>query len=260
MIFYYSGTGNTRWVAQQMGRLTGDKVVAMTDYMNHPELHTIIPTESVGICFPVYGWDAPAIAYDFMQSLQTEMEFSPPYLYYICTMGDDIGLTGQRLQQAATSLGWCFSAGFSLQMPNTYVCLPGFDVDSTEVRDAKLARVPHALQGIAENIMERHTGIFQLIPGRFAWLKTNVIGGYFRKRLMSDRKFEVNTACTGCGKCEMVCPVGNILMQRGRPTWQGHCTMCLACYHHCPHHALHWGSETRKKGQYLLTMHVKDND
>ena len=36
------------------------------------------------------------------------------------------------------------------------------------------------------------------------------------------------------------------------PVWlhNERCTNCLACYHHCPAHAIHWGN--MKRGQYLL--------
>ena len=34
MIFYFSGTGNTKWVAQQLADATGDKLYNIADEMN----------------------------------------------------------------------------------------------------------------------------------------------------------------------------------------------------------------------------------
>ncbi|MFW5518323.1 MAG: ferredoxin, partial [Segatella copri] len=36
--------------------------------------------------------------------------------------------------------------------------------------------------------------------------------------------------------------------------WLHHkdCLTCFTCYHHCPHHAIEFGKQTRKKGQYFF--------
>lgn len=250
MIFYFSGTGNTRWVAQEMARLTSDEAVAIPHYMRHPELHPLDLSRPMALCFPVYGWDVPAIVRDFITALERELDAYPPYLYYICTMGDDIGRTADRLEGYAAQYGWRFDAGFSVVMPDTYVCLPTFDLDPDEERDAKLAAAPRQLADIAETVRERRRGIFQLLRGAHPWVKTYVLGRLFHRIMMTDRRFHTSDECTACGRCEAVCPVENITMQKGRPTWLGHCQMCLACYHACPHHAIEWGSMTRNKGQY----------
>lgn len=252
MIFYFSGTGNTRYVAEQVARETGDSVVEMARFLSHPELISLKPDEPVGIFFPVYGWDAPGIVYRTLECLQREMEHCPPYLYYICTMGDDIGITGTRLSNHVAQYGWQFQSGFSIQMPNTYVCLPGFDVDSDEVRQRKLDVLDQKLHAVGKTINGKVDGIFQLTPGSMPWLKTVVLGGFFRRYLMKDKHFRTTDACVGCGKCELACPVHNIMMEHGHPRFGGGCTMCLSCYHHCPHHAIDWAGQTRKKGQYVM--------
>jgi ferredoxin len=71
--------------------------------------------------------------------------------------------------------------------------------------------------------------------------------------MVSDGKFRVDEdVCTQCGKCQRVCPVANI--KGTPPEWlhNGRCTCCLACYHHCPVHAINYGNITRKRGQYFM--------
>ena len=51
-----------------------------------------------------------------------------------------------------------------------------------------------------------------------------------------------------------VCPVGDIKGGHGTyPEWLHHkdCLTCFTCYHHCPHHAIEFGRQTQKKGQYF---------
>ncbi len=68
--------------------------------------------------------------------------------------------------------------------------------------------------------------------------------------LTSPKPFHVADSCTGCGKCSKVCPMGNIMLENLKPEWGNRCTMCLACYHHCPHKSVEYGKRTRGKGQY----------
>ena len=75
--------------------------------------------------------------------------------------------------------------------------------------------------------------------------------------LMTDRPFRADTEkCISCGKCAKVCPTGNIVMDGGRPRWQGNCINCLACYHYCPTRSILYGTATRHKGQYHFPQTV----
>lgn len=47
---------------------------------------------------------------------------------------------------------------------------------------------------------------------------------------------KVSDACTGCGRCVSVCPMGSIPAQDPRTT-QGVCIKCQACIRACPQHA-----------------------
>ena len=92
------------------------------------------------------------------------------------------------------------------------------------------------------------------------WPRTNsiMLGGFFLKHWVTDCKFTVDTtACIRCGKCQQVCPVGNIDCGAGNPPeWQhnGLCTTCFSCYHHCPVHAIDFAGRTRGKRQYYFNQ------
>ena len=54
MIFYFSGTGNSRYVAKHIATLTNDTLVSITE-------KDIKPTTDarIGLIFPVHAWSAP---------------------------------------------------------------------------------------------------------------------------------------------------------------------------------------------------------
>ena len=62
MIVYFSATGNSRWVAQQLAALTGDVLCDIADSLKEGRL-PVLPddTERVGVVFPIHSWYVPAI-------------------------------------------------------------------------------------------------------------------------------------------------------------------------------------------------------
>ena len=63
-----------------------------------------------------------------------------------------------------------------------------------------------------------------------------------------DKKFSVFDSCIGCGKCERVCPTGNIVIEEDKkPTWHGNCIQCLSCISRCPENAIVYGKKQKEK-------------
>jgi len=247
MIFYFSGVGNSAWVAGRLADLLQDKVVPIAEEICNEMVYTPAKDERVGFVFPVYGWEPPKIVLDFIQRMQMR---TPEYLYFVCTCGDDTGKTNRIFTQAIERKGWHCHAGYSVTMPDTYVCLPGFDIDGEDELKRKLQNASARVDFIAEELLLKvmHDK-YNCLEGAFPNVKTYVLGWLFRKFLMSPKPFHATDVCVSCGLCEKRCPVHNIKVE-GKPQWGDDCTMCLACYHACPEHAIHYGNRTQKKGQY----------
>lgn len=56
MIFYFSGTGNSRWVAEQLSTAGAEELVAIADVYASDRRFVLRPDEKVGFVFPVYSW------------------------------------------------------------------------------------------------------------------------------------------------------------------------------------------------------------
>ena len=276
MIFYFSGTGNTRWVARQIADAMGEELLYIPDLIRKGqyeyEWHV---GERIGFCFPTHGWQPPGIVREFIRKLRMRGFGNPQlkasefgnseeqlFCWALTTCGDNMGeamtilnkdlakntkldiADGQPLQ--AETL-------FSVIMPESYVCLPFMKTDTEEKEAMKIELAELQLPHIIQMIEERRRGIEELEKGATPRLYSYAIGGYFNKRMITDRKFTVDEdVCIKCGKCAKVCPVDNI--KGTPPAWihNGRCTCCLACYHHCPVHAINYGSITRRRGQYYF--------
>lgn len=250
MIFYFSGTGNSLWAARQISsKLVDDKVYSIPSYMHKNEIEFCISeNESLGFVFPVYSWGPPQIVIDFIDAIRIKLKGNN-FIYFVCTCGDDTGKTAEIIKKLLLNKGLRLNAGYSVIMPNTYICLPGFDTDSTDIRNRKLSDSIGRVNYICDSIIGKKE-IIDCNEGSMPRIKSYIIRPLFNKYCISADKFHVNNKCISCRKCEKACPLSNIVITNGTPNWGKNCTMCLACYHNCPVHAIEYGSSTRKKGQY----------
>ncbi len=255
MIFYFSGTGNTRWAAEEVARRIDERLLFIPDELRGDCHYTLSKEERIGFCFPTHGWQPPHIVRQFIRKLHIEQS-EGHYCYALTTCGDSIGKTMEILDKELRGAGLpTLCSSFSLIMPESYVCLPFMYTDTPEREEEKIAVAREQLTIFCQLINERRTGEEHTVRGIFPWTMSHVIGNYFNHRMITDRKFTVDAdRCVHCRKCEQACPTGDLVFENGLPSWKGDgsCTCCLACYHHCPQHAINYGSITRKRGQYFF--------
>lgn len=250
MILYFSGTGNSLRVAQILAEQLHERMFCMERPIS--EMPPMERDEPLGLVFPVYAWGVPQIVEAFVGNLCAERQDVVPhadwrYVWTVMTCGDDMGYADHILQRC---MGRRVDAAFAVQMPNTYVCLPGFDVDAPELAARKVADTRERLPEIGRIIQHREPAR-QLLRGIMPWTKTYVLRPLFNRFLVTDRYFSASADCSACGRCARDCPAHAIRLAEGRPQWahDDACTGCLRCYHQCPKRAIEWGRYTRGKGQ-----------
>ena len=248
MIFYFSGTGNSKWVAQQLAIYLEDKTTFIPSVLDTSDF-SLCENEKIGFVFPIYSWGVPPIVLQFIAQLNNDFSKNN-YLYFVCSCGDETGLAPNQFIKAVEKKGWKCNAGFSIIMPNNYVLLPGFDIDSIDVMQKKLDKAPQRVEVISKLLQQSYTGI-DCFEGGYAYLKTKLIYPLFAKWGIFPKKFYSTNLCNGCHRCEKACPTKNIVLVDRRPKWGSNCTSCLACFHICPLKAIEYGSATKNKGRYF---------
>ena len=158
MIFWFSGTGNSEWVARMIAKmLPDDRLVNMAEAVCQGDFsYHLAEGETLGFCFPTHAWNLPLVVDDFFSHLQLTGG-EQAYTYYICTCGDDCGRQHHRLKLTLQRHGLHLDMGMEIPMPNTYVCLPGFDTDSDDLMREKCRKATERVAFSVQLIRERRT-------------------------------------------------------------------------------------------------------
>ncbi len=254
MIFWFSGTGNSFSIAQNLAKGLGEAAIPLSraaERKLEEVLDGLAPGERIGFVYPVYAWGPPRMVLDFVKALKLpqRMKAAPPFVFSVSTCGDEEGHATRLLQKALEQASLHLDSAFTIPMPNNYVI--GFDVDEQAVVAKKNKDAAERAQEILAVLRERRKGVYSLIPGKAAAIKTVLVNPLFRRYAVDVTRFRVSDVCTGCGLCEDLCPSRNIVRHEGKPVWGNRCTQCLACLHQCPVRAIDYGRATMKKGRYV---------
>lgn len=251
MIFYFSGTGNSRWVANTLGIALGEPVVSIAEELKTGKKEFVCPLredERVLFVYPVHSW-GPAVPVARFISMLKLTGYAEQPVYSVSTCGDECGYTVDLMRKALGKRGIALTAGYSVIMPNNYILMPGFNVDSKEVEKQKLKEAPSAVAAIADAIREsKNVNLYK--KGSLPGLKSYCIYPLFTNFAIGKNSFRVTDDCISCGLCERVCPTATITLTDGKPVWADTCVQCVACIHRCPVRAIEYGKITLKKGRY----------
>ena len=242
MIFYFSGTGNSKWIAQQIAEKTHDEAVdiAVLRKIGAPHYEPE-EGETIGFVFPIHAWRAPEILSDFAAGMTYG---DSNFVFAVATCGSDVG-NGLSLFAEKVPV----RSSYSIAMPNNYI--KSYPVDSPERVQKCIEKAKEQLPGICDAILAKRPEK-SIMRGKMSGLKTGLIGGAFAHFATKSDGFTVDDTCTSCGICVSVCPIETISMKNGKPVWGKACTQCTACIHHCPVEAIQDGNKTRENGRYTF--------
>ncbi len=89
MIFFFSATGNSKYVAERIAAATGDKTLSVADCFKNEVFSFDEEDKTVGIVSPTYAWGLPIIVREFLQKLT--LRTKPDYLWFAATYGTTAG-------------------------------------------------------------------------------------------------------------------------------------------------------------------------
>jgi len=244
MIVYFSGTGNSRFVAKKLAELTGDELCDATRFTRESKGADFSRPGSYVFVSPVYVSAPPRAFLDFIRKSRFPNNVRA---YFVMTCAGGMGGSPEYCRRLASEKGFAYLGTAQVCMPQNYIAF--FKTHEAEENREKVRQALPVIEGLADFILKTRE---LPDPGMKAWefLSTEMIIGMYYKDFMKARAFRVTDACIGCGRCAAVCPLANIELKDKRPVWGDNCTHCMACINLCPKQAIEYGKKTAGKPRY----------
>lgn len=246
MILYFSATGNTEFIAQELAKRLNDECVNLLDRIkngDHTPLHSQKPFI---ICAPVYVCEMPR----FMAKYLKEQDFTGSKdVYFIFTSGGYCGISGYLAKKIFKAKKMNYHGRAEVKMPRNYVANDAYPMLPKEEVEARIKAAYSRLDEIASNIAQGNK-----LKARYVFLFEKIITLPFNplwcKYKLKAKDFYAKDSCIGCGKCAKLCPLNNIKIIDKKPVWSDNCTHCMACIGNCPVEAIEYGEITKDKNPY----------
>ncbi len=245
MIIYFTATGNSRYLAEQLAEQlhdTATDAAAEIKAGKHPAFDSDKPYVIVA---PVYAWRIPRIFAEWMQKCTLA---GNRMIYFVLDCGSEIGGAGKYAERLAAQMGLNYMGTAEVVMPENYLVMftpPPQEEDAGIIEKATAQTV-----GLAERILEETP--FDPVKISFVGrLSSGIVNSCFYTFTVSTRKFHATDACTSCGLCVKNCMLNNISLRDGRPVWGKDCTHCMACICRCPAEAIEYGKRTEGLRRYV---------
>ena len=224
MIFYFTGTGNSLYIAKQIE----ENPLSIPQVMR--KKHLEFTSDSIGIVAPVYGHELPSMVKEFLK----KSVFHTDYFYMILTYGKRHG------GAAELAKSFCDEWGISVNYINVIVMadnwLPSFDMNEQRKVDKRVEEnLAVILDDLAvhKNMIAEVTNIDRAAHQQFLDRMSQMPADAWQHLL------RVTDECIGCGICEKVCPSSSVHIVKGKAVHiPGNCQTCLACAHACPRKAI----------------------
>lgn len=76
MIYYFSGTGNSKWIAQELAKATQDRAISIVEAAKRPAKLQTEAAEVFGLVFPVFAWRLPLPVRNFLKNRKKTAAYS----------------------------------------------------------------------------------------------------------------------------------------------------------------------------------------
>ena len=246
MILYFSGTGNSRYVAEKISKVTDDNVISINEILKSNNKGIIESEKPFVFVCPTYAWRIPRVVSEFIREANFK---GTREVYFILTCGGETGEAVKYIKKLCIEKGFTLKGFASVIMPDNYIVM--YDTADEEKANKIIEGATEKISYIAEYIKDGKE-LEEEDTKLGGNLKSGLVNSLFYSAFVKAKGFYSTDKCTSCGKCVKLCPLNNINIVDGKPQWGRDCTHCMACICGCPVQAIEYKNKTKGRNRYYL--------
>jgi len=242
VIYYFSGTGNSRYVARELQRrLAGASLVPIVGLLADRAIP--VTATAVGLVFPVQALGIPIALRRFLRKARFE---DVSYVFAVATREGTVFRGFPQIDHLLRKGGAALSARFVLTMFSSDPRAAAYRCpDQREVAELTVGvqvRLDEIAGQVSRREVRRDAGGGEIIRMPYGPVRNRImerlvlLAHASSEHLGGVNYYYSDETCTGCGICEKVCLSGKVRIDGRRPRWQKQvlCYMCFACVNFCP--------------------------
>ena len=244
MILYFSGTGNSKYVAKRITDALGDEIVNLNARIKASDTSSIETGERLIIVMPTYAWRIPRVVRNWLR--KTELR-GAKQVWFVMTCGSEIGNADKYNRELCAEKAISCMGTAQIVMPENYIAMFSAP-QADEARQIVAKAEPSIDRAIAA--IQRNQPFAPARNNLYDRFMSGPVNPIFYKFFVKADAFTVSDACIGCGQCAKRCPMNNVTLKDGKPSWGKNCTHCMACICYCPVSAIEYGKKSVGQPRY----------
>lgn len=241
-IFWFSGTGNSKYVAELLQKSFEKKnysvdLLALETFVNKKTIPATADYAYCVIVHPVHAFDTPPIVYDFIKLLPKSSNMKTVLLKTAAGGEEYINrAVSNRTAKALEKKGYSVQYDRTFPMGSNWLYSLGEDINRGFISIAK-DKIDHTVNDIISGKNRRpHTNIVFRSIVHAMYLSYRWLMLPFISKDLTVKK----STCNNCGKCVRECPTENIIEKDGRIAFKWSCISCMKCLYSCPKNAINY--------------------
>ena len=244
MVLYFTGTGNSRYLARRIAEGLDMPLYDLNACIKAGDTAPVQTGQDVVLVTPTYAWRIPRVVSQWLGN--TELT-GAERIWFVMDCGSEIGNAAKYNRQLAAQKHLRYMGTAQITMPENYIAM--FNAPQAEQARRIVEQAEPALQKVLAQLRagQEFSPLRDTLYDRFMSGPVNPV--FYRFFVKADA-FRATDVCIGCGKCVELCPLNNIRLENGKPVWGKHCTHCMACICYCPKEAIEYGKKSKGKPRY----------
>ncbi|WP_446898200.1 EFR1 family ferrodoxin [Clostridium sp. LBM24168] len=259
VLYYFSGTGNTKWVADKFRdnfKTYGvDLKLVNIEDEDKIQSECFKKNDFIIVGSPVHAEFPPKIVCDFLDKIKPQHRKIKAIVY--STQATKSSSAPCFMSKCIKKKGYEISIQIYIKMPNNYYFSAGKEPDKNNI-ESLLSEAETKISYVVKNFMNNKILIESNNEIRVYFSK--FFNKVFRRTIPKlSKNISSTEQCGKCGICLMNCPKNNITFENGRAVFNSKCILCMRCIHICPINAIRYKHKKINQTQKSILRSLEIN-